>query len=232
MPRLGPNSGGKGGGRRKEARVVPPGDYLLAMRWFQRRRAKDNTKDYLSAKFEVVAGRLKGESFFAMIQLNLAKQGNVTRWQIWQEAVGNKEEFELGDSGEGTDDEGDANIRRIFLHKPFAAEVVTDTQGRYTNNAIKLFHFRRKWKPQWETWAQEFLAAQAARGNPEDTVDDPDTGQDFGPEEYDQSSGDYGPTEAPPADEFDAPLRQMGDDDDLPPPPADPAQDDGWFDKF
>lgn len=169
MPRMGPGDGSGG----NQASNVPAGSYLLALVWFRRKRNKEGTADYLSCKYEVLAGPLKGSAFFSAISVDVSKAGTVTRWQIWMRVLELEEEFEIGDSAEGTDGEGDREISRLFQGKPFGAEVDRKTENGYVNNGIARYLFASRWLQGWDEAAEQWNERQSARGNPED-ADDPD----------------------------------------------------------
>ncbi len=211
MARLGDRERSEGGGGRD---LLRPGTYLLALVWFQRREAKSgNGKQYLNCKFEVCGGRFMGKAFFTMVNLDLSRPGTVSRWQVWKDACGIEESgFELGgDGNEEEDQEGDDNIRRLFVGVPFAAEVRQETKGQYTNNDLGQFVFRKTWAEQWHVWADEWLAKRAARSRrpPESYAGDPDdAAEPAGGDEYqtdDDGFGDPRPP-PPPADDDDIPF--------------------------
>ena len=172
MPMVG---GSDRGGRRRDD-LLAPGPYLLALVWFQRKTGRDSGRRYLRVKYQVIGGRAKGASFFDMISLDLSKPGTVTRWQIFSDAVGVQEPFELGSWEEDNEDEGDENLRRLFLRQPFGADVSKEKDGQYRNNRIQQFIFRKNWKDVWHEWAHEWQEAQAARSRraPEEGLEDPE----------------------------------------------------------
>lgn len=195
MPRIGPDpSRGGGGGDRPPAVVLPPGPEVVALVWFKRKTSENSGRDYLNALFEICGGPHKGKSFFTVVSLNLDSPGSVTRWQVWIGALEIRETFELGDTSEGTDRTGDANISRLFKGKPFACEleVETGTDGQKRQN-IKSVIFRSKWTDEQKAIARAYIEGRAA-SSPEDTAGDvprdehsqrhpPD--DDFGPTNYD-----------------------------------------------
>jgi hypothetical protein len=172
------------------------------MVWFTRKRAASGEADYLSCKFEVLGGRHKGSGFFSMVNLNLNQRGAVTRLQIWMRIMGIQEEWEIGDSEQGTGQAGDANWNALFRFKPFGALVSRERSGAYVNNNIERFVFPNDWPDEWATWAAEWSASRMARNsNPEDFVEDAgDPDPDYIPED----------PESPPA----APQSDWEDDDD------------------
>lgn len=131
MPKLNPNDAPP------LPEAVPSGMFILGFQSFKRRRTKDNTKDYLNVKLQVAnPGAVNGKSFFTTLSLDLSKNGAIVRWNILCKQCRVNEEFELGSSDDGTAEEGDANIRRLFLGRAFKAEVGVTKSGQYTNNEV------------------------------------------------------------------------------------------------
>lgn len=198
-------------GPREQREALHPGQYLLALVWFGRKTSNNTGNRYLSCKFEVVGGRAKGQSFFSVMGLDLSKSGTVSRWQSYADACGVEGAFELGEYDEGTEDEGDQNIRALFLGVPFGAEVTKDYSGGYTNNGLGRYVFPRNWRPEWAEWANEYRQAREARSTrrPEDDAGEPPS--DAQP--YDDGFGagsDELPEAPPPA------LSYADEDDDIP----------------
>ena len=180
MPRLGP-----GEKPTNNSGAVPAGEYIIALRSFQRKHGKTSRKEYLSMRFVVCSGPLKGRTFFASMSLDLSVEGIRNRWIIWIEACDIKEEFELGSTREGTAQEGDENINRLFVGVPFKATIKTEINGQYTNNDIQLIHFRSKWTQAdlaaMSVWLDEEEKRAAGRSDDGDAggggpVDDPGGG--------------------------------------------------------
>jgi len=167
MPKVG-GSRSSGGGESRERVLLHPGPYLLALVFSQRKTGKSSGKRYLNCRFEVVGGRAKGVSFFDMISLDLNLPSTAKRWEMLSDACGVEEEFELGSWDEGNEREGDDNIRRLFRHVPFGAEVSQERDGQYINNRISRFIFRKAWRPEWAEWADQYLAAHPKQERPED----------------------------------------------------------------
>lgn len=207
MARIAPGRGGGGG----QQELLHPGPYLLALVWFQRKTSKGGNR-YLSCKFEVCGGRFKGRGFFCPMGLDLSKPGTVSRWQMFADACGVTEEFELGEYDDDTETEGDRNIQRLFVGAPFGCEVTRETQGGYTNNGLGKFVFQKHWDQRWPQWADEYRAAREARSSRRPESDVPPAGGDELPaDEYqeDDPLDGSGPPAAPPPAAFD-------DDDDIP----------------
>ena len=161
---------------------VPAGRYGLALVWFQRRTPKAGGKQYLSVRYEITDGPLKGQSFFSMMGLDLEQRGTFVRWSLMCEVCQVDEEFELGDEDEGTETEGDANIARLFKNRPFRAEVSRKTKGGYVNNGVERIIPRDRWTDEenrlmqiWETEKAEErddFGIPPGDDAPTDTLDD------------------------------------------------------------
>ncbi len=199
MPKLKPGQGGGG----SSTNVIPSGQYPIALVWFKRQTAKnDSRKEYIRGKYEVCAGPLKGQAFFANTHLDTFKEGTARRWMIWMESVGCEEEWEMGSHREGNAREGDDNIRRIFVGRGFVAKVRREQSGQYENNDIEQFVFLKNWteieRDMIEAWEKEWDEKHAS--NPEDSAgappeDGPPTG---GYDEYDSfepGAGTYDPND-------------------------------------
>ncbi len=170
MARIGPGSGGGG----SDANLVPPGDYVLALVAFKRKQGRNSGNDYLSCKFEVCGGRLKGQKFWDMLSCDLSKQGTVTRWELLIEGCGVSEYFELGDSNNGTGGEGDENVRRLFIGKPFVARVSKERSGDYTNNRLERIIPRKQWTQEQQDLAFAYVTEQEDGADPDELARDPD----------------------------------------------------------
>ncbi len=96
--------------------------------------------------------------------VDLSTEGTVKRWNIWMEACGVEEEFEIGSTQEGTQQEGDDNIRTLFVGKPFVATVKLEKNGQYTNNDIQMIHYVRSWTPEQKDAMDVWLDAQEKAG--------------------------------------------------------------------
>lgn len=161
MPRLGPGSGGGG-----ESETLPAMRTILALRSFKRQTAKGSGNEYLRCRWEVCTGKFERKAFFSNMSLDLSKEGTVNRWRILMEACGVDEEFELGSRKEGTEGEGDENIRRLFLKRPFVATIKVEINGQYRNNDIELIHYKRTWTAEEVEEIERWLDAQENAGQP------------------------------------------------------------------
>ena len=187
MPKMGP---GRRGGSSGE-RTVPASDYVIALTWFKRQVGKDSGQDYLRCKFEVCGGRLKKRSFFANMSCNISKEGTAMRWQVLMEVCGVTEEWEIGSTREGNAREGDENIRRLFMNKPFKARVKAERSGQYTNNDLDMILFPKSWTQEDRDIAQTWLDDQGSRGGgaPEGDAADPPDAEDPDPDYVPEAGG-------------------------------------------
>lgn len=205
MPRLGPSGGG--GGNRKPAEVVEPGQHVIVLRWFKRKQTQDD-RDYFSGLFEIVSLPGRGKCFWAMRSLDFDKESTVKFWQSYIDSVGCREEIELGDSRENTDGAGDANIRRVFRGKPVVAEVIQESENGFTGNKIKFLVFPSKWTDEQRRWAQEFLDKGGGQRDPAEDAGPPPEDDGYIPRDEDAppargrqraaEADDYGPRDAYP----------------------------------
>lgn len=167
MAKINPKDRSAGGG----SDVLPAGEYGLAIVWFQRRVSKKGS-EFLRVKAEVVDGPKMGKACWLILSLDLSKQGAVNRWRILAESVGQEEEFDLGSHEEGTQEEGDATFRRVFVGRPFRAKLKVTTSGEYTNNDIEQFVFPRQWsegqRVAMGAWEAAWKAKKDDLGPPDD----------------------------------------------------------------
>jgi hypothetical protein len=161
---------------------------MLAIVWIQRRTGKSSGNDYLRCKLEVCGGPLAGTQFFSNWSCDLSKDGTVRRWQVLMESAGVSEEFELGSTAEGTADEGNRNIRRLFYGKPFKAKVKKENNGQYQNNDLEMVLYPSSWTERDHEWAREWRTEWEANSSgsaaPEDAASAPP--DDDAPVEVDQ----------------------------------------------
>lgn len=174
MPKFNPNDNTGGGG---EATNVPAGRYGLALVWFTRRQPKSGGHEYLSVKYEITDGPMKGKSFFSMMGLDMTKSGARVRWSLMCDVCGVTEEFELGLTAEGTAQEGDENIARLFKNKPFRGEVSLEKNNGYTNNTVARIVKAENWTTEEKRMMAEWETEQAeARDDfgmpPDDELED------------------------------------------------------------
>ena len=129
MPRMTPN-------REASEDLLPPGRYVVAMVWFKRKESRNGGGEFLNCKFEVCGRGVKFFDFLSLDVLGPYGAETATRWQTYMNAVNHLEEFELGSFAEGTNEEGDQNIREIFMGQPFAAQLGHKTWNGDTNLKI------------------------------------------------------------------------------------------------
>lgn len=191
MPKLGPGDGGGGSGGSES---VPAGEYIIALKSFQR-KVSQNKNEYLRCRWVICAGPLEGKAFWTNVSCNFSTEGTVSRWRIWMEACGVDQEFEVGSIKEGTQSEGDQNIRELFRNKPFKVTVKVEKNGNYTNNDIQMIHYVRSWtqadKDAMDVWLDALDKAGQPGGPQDDDGGAPaggSTGDGFASDEQ-----DYGP---------------------------------------
>jgi hypothetical protein len=173
MPRLGP--GGASGG--DNANEIPAGEYIIALKSFKRAKAKSSGNEYLRCTWVICAGPLEGKRFYSNVSLDLSKEGSVNRWRIWMEACGVEDEFELGSTDEGTQAEGDRNIRELFVGQPFVATIKVERNGQYTNHDIDRIHYVRLWTQEHKDAMDRWLETQQSAGQPGGKPEVGDNGQ-------------------------------------------------------
>lgn len=129
---------------------VPAGEYLIVMRGFERKTAKQSGKDYLRCRFQVIAGPAKGKSFFDSVSLDTDNSGSMFRLSLLAEQCGQTEAFDL---------DLDAELRKAFIGKPFKARVKRTTENGYTNNGIERYVTGKgisdREREMMEIWAME-----------------------------------------------------------------------------
>lgn len=223
MPRVGARSGGPGGGGGGQRKLLRPGPYLLALASFQRKYGKQSGNEYLSFRLKVVGGRNAGASFFETFMVDLSKPGTLKRWEMFADACGLPKgtEFEVGSAEDGTVEQGDEDIIRLFRDVPFGAEVEIEHSGQYENNKLSRFVFPKQWPAHWQSWAEEYRQKQNARSSrrPEDSMADPEAPAD----DYTPAGGDEYDRDPPPYEDDGfgggAPAARRppaGEDDDIP----------------
>lgn len=114
---------------------VPAGDYLIVMRGFDRKTSKKSGQDYLRARFMIIAGQAKKKTFFDSVSLDISNSGTAFRLSMLAEGCGQTESFNLED---------DAELRRIFLNKPFKVRVSRKLENGYVNNGIERYLISEK----------------------------------------------------------------------------------------
>lgn len=113
-----------------EDQGVPAGDYLIAMKSFQRKESKKNKTDYLRCRFIVIAGAASKKSFFDTVSLDTSNSGSMFRLSLLAEQCGVDKPFDLG---------SDADIRANLVGRPFKARINRKVENGYTNNGIERY---------------------------------------------------------------------------------------------
>lgn len=108
---------------------VPPGDYLLAIRDFERKISKKD-KPYLQCKIMIIAGAAMKKKFRDIISLDIENEGTAFRLALLLEACGHTGQIDL---------ENDQALHRAILDRPFKARVNRKQEGQYTNNGIERY---------------------------------------------------------------------------------------------
>ena len=148
-----------------------PGEYLLALVWFDRRTGRTSGSPYLRCKFVVCAGSQKGKAFFTPWSLDLSKRGAAKRWELWMEQVDCEEEIDLQD---------DRAISKAFKGKPIKAEVKVGKRNGYDNTDIDRLIYPRLYSEMdrqdmaaWDKeWSQRGWESQDPGRDPGPTGDD------------------------------------------------------------
>ncbi len=105
---------------------IPSFEGLIALMWFERKKAKSSGNDYARCKYEVIDGAKPGATFYANQSLDLGVAAG--RLSVWCAAVGQTEAFDIG---------SDKEVAGAFLRKPFKAQVERKQNGQYINHDIK-----------------------------------------------------------------------------------------------
>lgn len=216
MPKIGKQKGGDDPGT---STALPPGEYGVAWTSFTRRQSKRTGKDYLRVGLSVTDGRHKGSRFFTVFSCDLSKGGTVQKWRLLLDCLypdDDAVEFEIGDSAEGTADEGDRQIAQFIKGRPFRVKLSRKEVNGYENNEIDRFVFPRMVSPAqreaMDEWRKNWLAKRGDHGAP--------------PEDAPPADDWRGDSPPPDEDPYEDPTRGMGrapdfgsgelDDDDIP----------------
>jgi hypothetical protein len=108
---------------------IPPADYLLAIKTFERKESKKG-KDYLLCKIGVIHGAAKGKTFRDIISLDVDNSGTAFRLSLLMEGVGHEEAIDL---------RSDEDLRKALINRPFKAKVNRKVENGYTNNGIERY---------------------------------------------------------------------------------------------
>lgn len=109
---------------------VPPGEYLIALTYFDYKTSERSGAKYLRCGYRVIAGPHKGEDFYSNIGVDLGKKGTRTRWSLWCDCVGVGQKF---------DNEDQEAIEVLFKNQPFKARINRQQNGKWINNDIERY---------------------------------------------------------------------------------------------
>lgn len=156
---------------------VPPADYLLAIRSFERKTSKKGS-DYLAAQIGIIHGAAKGKKFRDIISLDVTNSGTAFRLSMLLENCGHEGEIDL---------DSDAELRKAILNRPFKANVSRKVENGYTNNGIaryltgdKVSDAEREIMEQWviDAAAEAEYDGAGGHGEPDDYGNVPPPGDD------------------------------------------------------
>lgn len=108
---------------------IPPNEYLIALRSFDRKTSKTGN-EYLHCKFAVIHGAARGKTFYDNVSLNQSNKGAMYRLSCWAEGCGVEEAFDL---------DSDEAIRANLVDRPFKARLNRRTENGYVNNGIERY---------------------------------------------------------------------------------------------
>lgn len=175
---------------------VSAGRYVLGFEDFERKEGKAKPYvGFLRFKIRIIKPDGKPSRSFRDIwsllfdikgDRNREKQVkfNIVRWQILAEVL-ELEPFEIGDNAEGTEAEGDRNVRKYLLGRAFVGEVDRRESGGYINNSVKRMIYPKDWTDAEceavAAWESNYALAQQQKD------DEPPTGpaESAGGESYD-----------------------------------------------
>lgn len=95
---------------------VPAGTYMLALTWIKERESSQGNR-YWRCRYEIVAGPLKGSSFFSILSMNTEHPASLAQWVAWSRSVGMKKPFDEG---------SERDLREHFFGRAFKAKVTRD----------------------------------------------------------------------------------------------------------
>lgn len=174
--------------------TVPAARYVIGSEEFKRFTSKRSGNDFIKVKWFVVGPGSRGKRTWTSASCDISKSGTLLRWQFWAEAVGVEEPFEIGNTCEGNNHEGDRNIGRLLMGRAIVVEMARVQSDGYWNNDIKKYIPRDKWSAKEaaaaKAWEDEFREKMEQSVDPEDFACDGDP-----------MAGDDGVSEAPPDDD-------------------------------
>lgn len=133
---------------------LPPGEYLIAIKRFERKTSKAGKK-YLHCLFHVIAGAAKKRTFFENLSLDMANAGAMTRLSLLAEQCGVEGAFDLDE---------DAEIQKHLVGRPFKARISRTQSGQYTNNGIERYLMGAAVTDRDRAAMEEWVTAQADEG--------------------------------------------------------------------
>ncbi len=152
-------------------RGIPAGDYLLAIKKFDRRTSKKN-KDYLHCQVIVIAGAGKGRSFFDNISLDTTNSGAMFRLGVLAEQCGVERSFDL---------DSDDDIKANLCGRPFKARVSLKHENGYANNGIERYITGDKVTDRDRELMEQWLVDSAAESDWNGGSESSDGGEDVPP---------------------------------------------------
>lgn len=159
-PSRGGGGGGDGGGRGERRTLDVPGEYLIALMWWERKRGKEHGTRYLKAMFVVAGGPEKGASFFTTLNLELDHGPALKRWELILEGIGIDHEIDL---------DLDSDLTKYVKAKPFKATVSIKRNGGYTNHEIERIAYKRAYTGDDQIALEAWLKkGSGSGGHPDD----------------------------------------------------------------
>ena len=140
--------------KKYDSEALPPTEVLCAMKSFERKTSK-TSKAYLRARFIVIAGPLKGKSWFQMVSINHDSEGAMRFLSNLAKQCGCTKPF---------DTDSDSEIRAALVGRPFKCLLDRKTEGEYTNNSIARFIWGDKVTAGDRQAMDDFVAQQAEEG--------------------------------------------------------------------
>lgn len=109
---------------------LPAGEYLLVVKYFIMKTAKNSGKDYMRALIQVLEGPAKDAIYWQFQMLDLTSEGTCKRLGWWCQSMGVYEPFNPADSYQLAD---------AFLFRPFKAYVnrKRNRDGEYVNDIAR-----------------------------------------------------------------------------------------------
>lgn len=174
MPRFDPSTQNTDGANDDRDGGLPPGEYLLAITWFERREGQRTGKDYLRCKYKVIHGQRKNSVFFTALGIDIDNPNIAGRLGVFCGCIGVTEEFELAN---------DVDCKRAFVGKPFKAKISRKTKNGYINNDISQYitQVEDAEADAMRLWARDFSDGATEEGGWGNDSDGPPGSSDPGP---------------------------------------------------